>query len=187
MTEDDKTVRLESWNGDVCFSSELGEHPQKIRFVLNTHRLSRAESSAVGEPSGPAAAHARAEPRVTPAGAQPHHPRLSRCSHWTTHPSESWVQRCCPSHAVLKPAPRSIWSLGHLSTLPALVVTSLPFGTVFWHTHSGSHPPQPAVSEVSSIPLLVAKVVFTHTLLSRYSSVCQKKDDLPLGNLSRGS
>lgn len=115
----------------LSFSSELGEHPQKVSFVLNTHRLPGDGSSAVSEPSGPGAAHTTADPHVTPAAAQPHHPRLGHCSHRTKHPSESWVQRCSPSHAVLKPDPLSIWSLGHLSTLPALVVTSLPFGSVF--------------------------------------------------------
>ena len=135
------------------FSSELGEHPQKVRFVLKLHRLSRDESSAVSEPSDPGAAHTKAEPHVTPAVTQPHHTRLSHCSHQTKHCSESWVQRstvtCCTQtspHLHLEPG-------SSVHTLPALMVTSLPFGTVFCHTQSSSHPPQVSVSDVSSITL----------------------------------
>lgn len=128
MTEDDKTVKLSAeMVMSLNSSSELGEAPQKVKFVLNIHRLCRDESSAVSEPLCPGAAHTKAEPYVTPAAAQPYHPRLSHCSH---HPSTAQERyRGVSSHTVYSnqpPSPGSLEPGSSVHTLPALMVTSLP-------------------------------------------------------------
>lgn len=126
-----KMTKQWGWSAEMVmslnFSSELGERPQKVKFVLNIHRLCRDESSAVSEPSGPGAAHTKADPHVTPAVAQPHHPSLSHCSH---HPSTAQKAgyRGVSSHMVYSnqpPSPSWAWLICPHSSCPNGDITPL--------------------------------------------------------------
>lgn len=117
-------------------------------------------------------------------------PRLSHCSHHPSTAQKAGYRGVSSSDfGTSNSSPISVSQPGSsVHTLPALIVTSLPWDCLLTEQkliehRAGSHPPQVSSFWSFSIPLLVAKVVFTHTLLIAKILKClpEERDDLPPG------